>query len=204
METNIYTKLFEVKKAGIKLQRDTKAFNYQYATLSQIQEKLNVEFEKQGLLIIHSVVNNSVRTEIIDTETSEIKLNDNMVMNNSVSSEILMAEWTKPQDKGSEITYYRRYNLLSLLDLEVEDDDGKKAQDSKPNYSEEKRGLMQVINDMKSATTVEDRVKFKEEWKTFAKSDKQVKWLTDEWNKLWSWPKNNEKEDLASYWADNM
>ena len=41
METkNIYQKLFEVKKAGIKLQRDTKAFNYKYATLSQIQEKL--------------------------------------------------------------------------------------------------------------------------------------------------------------------
>ena len=37
---------------------------------------------------------------------------------------------------------------------------------------------------MKSASTVEDRVKFKDEWKTFAKSEKQVKWLTDEWNKL--------------------
>tara|TARA_R110000764_G_scaffold78042_1_gene155740 strand:+ start:3240 stop:3365 length:126 start_codon:yes stop_codon:yes gene_type:complete len=39
-EKNIYQKLFEVKKAGITLQRDTKAFNYQYATLDQIQKKL--------------------------------------------------------------------------------------------------------------------------------------------------------------------
>jgi hypothetical protein len=40
MENNIYKKLFEVKKAGIKLQRDTSAFNYKYADLSQIQTKL--------------------------------------------------------------------------------------------------------------------------------------------------------------------
>jgi hypothetical protein len=51
--------------------------------------------------------------------------------NTFVTSEIEI-NTTKPQDKGSEITYYRRYNLLSLLDLEVEDDDGKTAQDSKP------------------------------------------------------------------------
>tara|TARA_R110000765_G_scaffold226701_1_gene330623 strand:+ start:3889 stop:4014 length:126 start_codon:yes stop_codon:yes gene_type:complete len=41
MENNIYKKLFEVKKVGITLQRDTSAHNYKYATLSQIQEKLN-------------------------------------------------------------------------------------------------------------------------------------------------------------------
>ena len=30
---------------------------------------------------------------------------------------------TKPQERGSEITYYRRYGLQSLLGLEAEDDD---------------------------------------------------------------------------------
>tara|TARA_R110002153_G_scaffold248911_1_gene405129 strand:- start:167 stop:313 length:147 start_codon:yes stop_codon:yes gene_type:complete len=44
---NIYQKLFEVKKAGIKLQRDTTAFNYKYATLSQIQEKLSDILQEQ-------------------------------------------------------------------------------------------------------------------------------------------------------------
>lgn len=121
MESNIYKKLFEVKKAGIKLQRDTKAFNYKYADLSQIQEKLWEELQKQWLLVIHRIEDNQVVTEIRNTEADEV-----------VESRIYMTEWTKAQDKGSEITYYRRYNLLSLLDLEVVDDDGKKAQDSKP------------------------------------------------------------------------
>ena len=125
---NIYQKLFEVKKAWIKLQRDTSAFNYKYATLSQIQEKLNWEFEKQWLLVLHSVKNNKVKTEIISIDKDEKSFSDNQ----RVTSEIEMTEWIKAQDKWSEITYYRRYNLLSLLDLEVEDDDGKKAQESIP------------------------------------------------------------------------
>jgi len=120
MESNIYKKLFEVKKAWIKLQRDTKAHNYQYATLSQIQEKLNIELEKQGLLVVHYIEENMVITEIRDIESESW-----------VRSWISLTEWTKAQDKWSEITYYRRYNLLSLLDLEVEDTDASFCRDDK-------------------------------------------------------------------------
>ena len=94
---NIYQKLFEVKKVGIKLQRDTKAFNYKYVTLSQIQEKLWEVLQEQELLIIHRIENNLVVTEIID-----IKSEDNECW--IIQSSIQMSEWTKAQDKGSEIT----------------------------------------------------------------------------------------------------
>lgn len=117
---SIYKKLFEVKKTGIKLQRDVKAFNYKYATLDQIQSKLNTVFQEQWLVIVHQIENNKVITKIVDTEDDTYLI-----------SEIDLSEWIKPQDKWSEITYYRRYNLLCLLDLEVEDDDWKKAQDSR-------------------------------------------------------------------------
>lgn len=117
---SIYKKMFEVKKEGITLQRNTKAFNYRYATLDQIQEKMNPILESQKLVVIHCVQWWMLVTRIHDIESGE-----------SVESSIQITT-TKPQDKGSEITYYRRYNLVSLLDLEVSDDDGKKAQDSKP------------------------------------------------------------------------
>lgn len=119
-QKNIFDKLFEVKKAWIKLQRDTEAFNYNYATLNQIQEKLSNVLQEQKLLIIHKILDNQVITSIINLDNIEEK----------IESKIVMSENIKPQDKGSEITYYRRYNLLSLLDLETEDDDWKKAQDS--------------------------------------------------------------------------
>lgn len=124
---NIYQKLFEVKKAWIKLQRDTKAFNYKYATLSQIQEKFSEVLQEQWLLVLHRVSAEAVITKIIDIEDDK----------QFVESWIMLSEWTKAQDKWSEITYYRRYNLLSLLDLEVEDDDWAKAQGRKAETKQE-------------------------------------------------------------------
>ena len=115
---SIYKKLYNVKKAWIKLQRDTKAFNYKYATLDQIQSKLWDILEKEQLVIVHYIENSVLKTEIRDVESAEF-----------VKSEIELTT-QKAQDKWSEITYFRRYNLLSLLDLEVEDDDWKQAQDS--------------------------------------------------------------------------
>ncbi len=157
MESNIYKKLFEVKRAGIKLQRDTTAFNYKYATLGQIQEKLSEEFEKQKLLVTHRIVNNEVVTTIHDVDTKD-----------AIDSSIPMSEWTKPQDKGSEITYYRRYNLLSLLDLEVEDDDGKKAQesvkqdDNKTWFNDEAYDKISDLVDSGQSFTIQDvRKKYK-------------------------------------------
>ena len=118
MENNLFKKiqLFNEKKPS--LLRDTKAYNYKYATLDQIQGKINPLFQELGLITIHQVINNKVITKIIDLESGE-----------SIQSEIEIST-IKPKDKGSEITYYRRYNLLCLLDLEVEDDDGAAAQKS--------------------------------------------------------------------------
>jgi hypothetical protein len=39
-EKDIYDKLHELKSKNIVLTRDTKAYNYKYATLDQIQSKL--------------------------------------------------------------------------------------------------------------------------------------------------------------------
>lgn len=161
---SLHQKLFEIKSAWIKLQRDTKAFNYKYATLSQIQEKFWEELQKQKLVIIHYVKDNKVVTLIQDTESTQ-----------NVSSEIEMSHDTKAQDKWSEITYYRRYNLLSLLDLEVEDDDGKTAQESKP--IQKAKVELPTIQD----SNIDALRKLIEAWKTVNMSDVTKKYkLTPE------------------------
>lgn len=167
MESNIYKKLFEVKKTWIKLQRDTKAFNYKYATLSQIQEKYADILEKQNLVVVHSVWNNCVMTEIVDLDCTEHNYR-------RVYSTIEMNKDTKPQDKWSEITYFRRYNLLSLLDLEVEDDDWKKAQDSTPKEDENK----QWFND-ENYNKLADLIA---QWQTFTIKDVRDKYKVSKAN----------------------
>ena len=175
METNalnIYQKLFEVKKAWIKLQRDTTAFNYKYATLSQIQEKLNPEFIKQNLLIFHYISEQwHVITRIHDIDAEDQK--------GYIESWIPLSEWTKPQDKWSEITYYRRYNLLSLLDLEVEDDDWKKAQDSsKWENSKENDDLPWIADE--NLDKLDDLLA---DWKTFTYNDIKAKYKISKANR---------------------
>jgi len=110
-------KLFEIKKLRITLTRDTKAFNYKYATLDQIQEKINPLLEEHNLLVTHYINNNELCTKISNLDDEK----------DFVISSIWLWDLLKAQDKWSAITYYRRYNLLSLFDLEVEDDDGAKA-----------------------------------------------------------------------------
>ena len=153
---NIYEKLLEVKKAWITLQRNTKAFNYKYATLDQIQSKLWDVLQQQKLVIIHFIKDNKVITQIRDVESESF-----------IDSEIEIIT-TKPQDKWSEITYYRRYNLLSLLDLEVEDDDWKKAQDSKTETKEAKQWLnyetlVQIVEAWNTTETQIAKI-IKEDW----------------------------------------
>lgn len=160
--SEIYKKLFAIKKANIKLQRDTKAYNYKYVNLAQIQEKLSWEFEKLWLLVTHSIVNNSVITAIIDTESGE-----------KIQSSITMSENIKPQDKWSEITYYRRYNLLSLLDLETEDDDWKKAQESNKTSAKPQAKSLVSKNESCPSCWVHNEVKkwTTKEWKPYERAE---------------------------------
>ena len=165
---NIYEKLLEVKKAWITLQRDTKAFNYKYATLDQIQSKLWEVLQSQKLVIVHFVKDSKVITQIRDTESESF-----------IESEIELIT-SKPQDKWSEITYYRRYNLLSLLDLEVEDDDWKKAQDSKNETKEDTTDNLPWIWDQ-NIDKLSDLIA---EWKTFTMADIRKKYKISKVNAL--------------------
>jgi hypothetical protein len=57
---------------------------------------------------------------LTDAQTGEI-----------MESKLPLASQTNPQAMGSQITYYRRYTLQSLLALQVEDDDAQHATNAK-------------------------------------------------------------------------
>ncbi len=132
-------KLFELKKKSIVLLKDEQAFNYKYADLAQIQAKIAPYLEELKLLIIHATQNGSVVTTIYDVDSdacisSSIEIwsiettrewdskdkQQNIIHNKEVQQQ-------DPQAVGSIITYYRRYNLLQLLDLKTQDNDGADA-----------------------------------------------------------------------------
>lgn len=134
---NIYQKLYKFKQKEVKLVRDTKWFNYSYATLLQIQEKLNPILKELNLVVLHKIENDEVVTQLIDIESWELiesKIKIDNVETTRIEKykdakwkdiEIIDKNTKDPQWVWSIITYYRRYNLLALLDLETEDDDAK-------------------------------------------------------------------------------
>lgn len=140
-------KLFELKKKSIVLLKDEQAFNYKYADLAQIQAKIAPYLEELKLLIIHATQNGSVVTTIYDVDSdacisSSIEIwsiettrewdskdkQQNIIHNKEVQQQ-------DPQAVGSIITYYRRYNLLQLLDLKTQDNDGADASSRAKNNS---------------------------------------------------------------------
>jgi len=148
METKtLIQKLFELKKKSIVLLKDEQAFNYKYADLAQIQAKIAPYLEELGLLIIHATQSGSVVTTIYDVDSeqcisSSIEIGSiettrewdskdkqgNIIHNKEVQQQ-------DPQAVGSIITYYRRYNLLQLLDLKTQDNDGADASSRAKNNS---------------------------------------------------------------------
>ena len=113
--------LFELQKKLKPVTKNAKGFNYKYADLPYLWEQVAPVLEEMGLAVTNNCDGEFIITSIVDKEgklVGESKLPINY------------AKTQSPQDLGSAVTYFRRYNLLMLLNIIVEDDDGKKAQDN--------------------------------------------------------------------------
>ena len=124
MKLKIYTKLLNAKKSFSKIHKNAKNphFKSSYTDLSALLEAIEPTLLDNGLLILQPVLNGKVITQIVDVETGE-----------KIESIIELDGNLNPQQRGSQITYYRRYSLQSLLSLSSEDDDANNAtQNIKP------------------------------------------------------------------------
>jgi hypothetical protein len=114
----IYKKLFKLKSEVGKISKDSTNpfFKNKYFDINTLLEHVEPLAAKHGLLILQPILGGKVTSQIIDADNGEI-----------IVSEMELGNITDPQKRGSEITYFRRYTLQSLLGLQAEDDDGNKA-----------------------------------------------------------------------------
>jgi hypothetical protein len=92
-------------------------FKNNYADINSILAEVKPALHKQGLFIVQPIEEGKVITRIIDAESGSVLCESAMELSGQGN----------PQQRGSEITYYRRYTLQSLLALEAEDDDAQAA-----------------------------------------------------------------------------
>lgn len=127
MEKSLHTALLSVQKELPIIKRDSVArvqtktggnFDYNYASLDKIWEKVGAILNKHGFLITNEITHEGILTRAIHGS-------------GELTSFFAFSGALKPQERGSEITYGRRYNLTAIfnIQLEDEDDDGKSAND---------------------------------------------------------------------------
>ena len=92
-------------------------FRSSYADINTMLAEVKPALHKHGLFIIQPIEDGKVITRIIDAESGTVLCESGLELSGQGN----------PQQRGSEITYYRRYTLQSLLSLEAEDDDGNAA-----------------------------------------------------------------------------
>lgn len=110
---NIYQKIiaFQEIMQPIKKSAKNPFFKSNYAPLDVIQETIRPDLAKVGLGYIQTTCEGGLKTTLFDTEGRTIEF-------------IYPCNLTgKAQDIGSSITYAKRYSLVALLGLIVEDDD---------------------------------------------------------------------------------
>ena len=64
----------------------------------------------------------------------------------------------KPQERGSEITYYRRYNLTAIFNIIIadEDDDARKATPKKGDYAKPEIDILGATKKLRSASNLDE------------------------------------------------
>ena len=114
----IYKKLHEAKKeiGVVKKNAKNPHFKNTYADLNALIDAVEPILLEKGLIMLQPIKDGKVYTQIIDIDTFE-----------SVESCIDLSPNLTAQALGSQVTYYRRYTLQSLMSLQADDDDGHRA-----------------------------------------------------------------------------
>lgn len=115
---------FKQLDTHITKESDNPFFKSKYADLATILDAIEKDMATLGLLV-------SSRTELIGDA-----LYTRTTVSHKDSDEVIESIFpvfgNKPQEVGSSITYARRYNIQSLMNLAAEDDDGNAANKTAP------------------------------------------------------------------------
>jgi len=118
----IYKKLLEFQKLGITIKKGETNPHYKskFANLNEVLDKVTKPLNDLGVVIIQAPTKEGLLTTLVDTETEGAELSQ-------IQGFLPFVDMANPQKIGSNLTYYRRYALVTMLGLEDADDDANMA-----------------------------------------------------------------------------
>lgn len=119
----IYSKIHEAKKeiGVVKKNAKNPHFKNTYADLNALIEAVEPILLDKGLILLQPIKDGKVFTQVIDVDNGEM-----------IESAIELSPNLTAQALGSQITYFRRYQISSILSLMADDDDGQLASKPQP------------------------------------------------------------------------
>lgn len=158
MSTEIYKKLVvareNVQTVAKTKTADTGKYTYKYATLGDVMAAADEAFDVAGLQWVQHIAYHEpdkwqLVTVVIDMASGDAVQFGGLV--NPVKGD--------PQAQGSAVSYSRRYALVTLLGMNVEDDDGAQAHRAEvsPNErTEAEKQVRKIVKDLPDAMARED------------------------------------------------
>jgi hypothetical protein len=129
MKAKLLKALMEIKP--VVKDKTNPHFKKNYADINTMLQEVKPALYKHGIILLQPIIDNRVVSQLFDAESGELIAESNLELSNGLDA----------QKRGSEITYFRRYTLQSLLGLEAEDDDGNDASSSPVKESSKKPWL---------------------------------------------------------------
>ena len=119
----LYKAIYQARKKFAKVHKDATNphFKSKYASLESVLDAVEDALTENKLLIYTAIDESIVKTVIVHTETGEF-----------LESRYPLNPILTDQQKGSAISYARRYSIQSMLNLVAEDDDGNDAKKPTP------------------------------------------------------------------------
>ena len=136
-----YVRLHQAKQLIGKVHKNATNphFKKSYADINSILETVEPILLQHDLLLLQPIENGSVCTQIVCIYTGF-----------SISSCMTLDLSLDAQKQGSQISYFRRYTIQSLLTLQATDDDGHIAVTAKPKMDNKRFSeALQAIKDGK-------------------------------------------------------
>ena len=153
-EKNIYQKLAAAKAEIGAISKDSTNpfFKSKYFDINGLLAHVEPILQKNGLICLQPIIDGSVVTKIVDVDCIDF-----------IESSIALTDERDPQKLGSQISYFRRYTLSSLLAIQAEDDDANSAKPkpaTKPALkldSEQFKKALQYMSDVGDISAIEKK-----------------------------------------------
>jgi len=163
---SIHDKLLEFQKEGVSIKKsaDNPHFRSKYADLGEVISKARPALNKVGIVLMQIPNSKGLCTILRDPES-----------NTEIKCFLPYFGATDVQKLGSNLTYLRRYSLVTLLGLEDDDDDGNTASAKEVNVAKPKAPVKPQITQEQAFSLLRSSISLEELRTNFTKLPKAMR-----------------------------